>query len=118
MRISSSSVKRGGVRILALIDDGDVDCTSRCVPPSFIQTLHIPAFGFYLKLKYGGKKLYTNLLRRQLLAGIPSIICGLFGLIVIVPFVREVFGSTFGGSGQSILTVSLLLGVMIWPSLV
>ena len=38
----------------------------------------------------------------DLLAGIPSVVYGFFGLMVIVPFVRE----TFGGNGSSILTVS------------
>lgn len=50
----------------------------------------------------------------DLLAGIPSIVYGFFGLIVLVPFVRE----TFGGTGTSILTASLLLGIMILPSVI
>ena len=54
----------------------------------------------------------------QLLAGIPSIVYGFFGLIVIVPFVREVFGERFGGNGQSIFTASLLLGIMILPTII
>ena len=40
----------------------------------------------------------------SLLAGIPSVIYGLFGLTVLVPFVRDVFG----GRGFSILTASIL----------
>ncbi len=50
----------------------------------------------------------------DLLAGIPSIVYGFFGMIVMVPFVRE----TFGGKGTSLLTVSLLLGVMILPTII
>lgn len=50
----------------------------------------------------------------ELLAGIPSVVYGFFGLVVIVPFVRQ----NFGGSGASILTASLLLGVMILPTIV
>lgn len=50
----------------------------------------------------------------DLLAGIPSVIYGFFGLIVIVPFVRE----NFGGSGASILTASILLGIMILPTII
>ena len=54
----------------------------------------------------------------QLLAGIPSIVYGFFGLIVVVPFVREVFGQRFGGNGQSIFTASILLGIMILPTII
>lgn len=50
----------------------------------------------------------------DLLAGIPSVVYGFFGLVVIVPFVRN----TFGGRGLSILTASVLLGIMILPTLV
>lgn len=50
----------------------------------------------------------------SLLAGIPSVVFGFFGLTVLVPFVRNVVG----GNGYSILTASLLLAVMILPTLV
>lgn len=50
----------------------------------------------------------------DLLAGIPSIIYGFFGLIVLVPFVRN----HFGGDGVSILTASILLAIMILPSVI
>ncbi len=50
----------------------------------------------------------------NLLAGIPSIVYGFFGLVVIVPFIRD----TFGGTGQSMLTASLLLGIMILPTII
>lgn len=50
----------------------------------------------------------------ELLAGIPSIVYGFFGLIVVVPFVRN----TFGGTGSSLLTASLILGIMILPTIV
>ena len=54
----------------------------------------------------------------QLLAGIPSIVYGFFGLIVLVPLVRETFGEQFGGNGQSIFTASILLGIMILPTII
>ncbi|MCL2056104.1 MAG: phosphate ABC transporter permease subunit PstC, partial [Oscillospiraceae bacterium] len=54
----------------------------------------------------------------QLLAGIPSIVYGFFGLIVVVPFVHDVFGERFGGNGQSIFTASILLGIMILPTII
>lgn len=50
----------------------------------------------------------------NLMAGIPSIIYGFFGMILIVPLIRNVFG----GTGNSILTASILLGVMILPTIV
>lgn len=50
----------------------------------------------------------------DLLAGIPSVVYGFFGLMVIVPFVRDVFG----GNGSSILTAGILLGMMILPTII
>lgn len=50
----------------------------------------------------------------NLLAGIPSIVYGFFGVTVIVPIVRNLFG----GSGKSILTAGILLGMMILPTIV
>lgn len=50
----------------------------------------------------------------DLLAGIPSIIYGFFGIMIIVPFVKD----TFGGNGNSILTASILLGFMILPTII
>jgi len=65
--------------------------------------------------KYCPKKLYRILKPAiNLLAGIPSIVYGFFGLVVIVPFIRD----TFGGDGNSMLTASILLGIMILPTIV
>ena len=50
----------------------------------------------------------------DLLAGIPSVVYGFFGLCVIVPFVRK----HIGGDGNSILTASILLGFMILPTII
>ena len=50
----------------------------------------------------------------ELMAGIPSVVYGFFGLVVLVPFVRN----TLGGKGYSILTASILLGIMILPTIV
>ena len=50
----------------------------------------------------------------ELMAGIPSVIYGFFGLVVMVPFVRNLFG----GNGNSMLTAALLLGIMILPTII
>ncbi len=48
-----------------------------------------------------------------LMAGIPSIVYGFFGLMVLVPLMRELFGN-----GKGILTASVLLGIMILPTII
>ena len=69
---------------------------------------------------YCPKKLY-GLLKpcTELLAGIPSIVYGFFGMVIIVPAVRAVAG-VFGAdiSGSSILAASILLGIMILPTII
>lgn len=50
----------------------------------------------------------------QLMAGIPSVVYGFFGLVVLVPMVRQ----WVGGRGMSVLTASLLLGFMILPTII
>ncbi|HBN11067.1 MAG TPA: phosphate ABC transporter permease subunit PstC [Ruminococcus sp.] len=61
------------------------------------------------------KKLYRILKPLvDLLAGIPSVVYGFFGLMVIVPFIRN----TFGGSGTSLLAASIILGIMILPTII
>lgn len=50
----------------------------------------------------------------DLMAGIPSVIYGFFALMVIVPFIRD----NVGGTGMSLLTASILLGIMILPTII
>ena len=50
----------------------------------------------------------------QLLAGIPSVVYGFWGLLFIVPFIRE----HLGGPGLSILAASIILGIMILPTII
>ena len=50
----------------------------------------------------------------ELLAGIPSVVYGFFGLVVIVPLIRMIFG----GSGSSLLAACILLGMMILPTII
>ncbi|MFH1512646.1 MAG: phosphate ABC transporter permease subunit PstC [Bacillota bacterium] len=49
-----------------------------------------------------------------LMAGIPSVVYGFFGIRTLVPFIRN----TFGGTGFSILTASILLAMMILPTII
>lgn len=69
---------------------------------------------------YCPKKLY-GLLKpcTELLAGIPSIVYGFFGMVVIVPCIRTV-AALFGAdiSSSSILAASVLLGIMILPTVI
>lgn len=69
---------------------------------------------------YCPKKLY-GLLKpcTELLAGIPSIVYGFFGMVVIVTCIRTV-SALFGAdiSGSSILAASVLLGIMILPTVI
>lgn len=50
----------------------------------------------------------------DLLAGIPSVVYGFFGLVVIVPLMQDIFGE----SGKGILTASVMLGMMILPTII
>ncbi len=64
---------------------------------------------FCPKWLYGPLKSAVNLM-----AGIPSVVYGFFGLVVLVPFVRQFFG----GRGMGVLTASVLLGFMILPTII
>jgi phosphate ABC transporter, permease protein PstC len=50
----------------------------------------------------------------NLLAGIPSVVYGFFGLIVIVPLISKYFG----GAGNSLLAVIIILSIMILPTII
>ncbi len=50
----------------------------------------------------------------ELLAGIPSVVYGFIGVVVLVPFIRE----RFGGPGLSVLAGSIILGIMILPTII
>ena len=50
----------------------------------------------------------------NLMAGIPSVVYGFFGLVVLVPFVRN----HFGGYGMGVVTACILLGIMILPTII
>jgi phosphate ABC transporter permease protein PstC len=50
----------------------------------------------------------------ELLAGIPSVVYGFIGVVILVPFIRE----TLGGPGLSVLAASIILGIMILPTII
>jgi phosphate transport system permease protein len=58
----------------------------------------------------------SNIIRPaiQLLAGIPSVVYGFWGLLFIVPFIRKYIG----GPGLSILAGSIILAIMILPTII
>ncbi len=65
--------------------------------------------------RFAPRSIYTPLKAAvNLMAGIPSVVYGFFGLVVLVPFIRE----AFGGRGMSVLTASVLLGLMILPTII
>jgi len=50
----------------------------------------------------------------ELLAGIPSVVYGFIGVVILVPFIRD----NFGGPGLSVLAASIVLGIMILPTII
>ncbi|MDD6661473.1 MAG: phosphate ABC transporter permease subunit PstC [Lachnospiraceae bacterium] len=62
---------------------------------------------------YCPKRLYPILKTMvNLMAGIPSVVYGFFGLVMVVPLMRELTGK----DGSTMLTASILLGIMILPT--
>ena len=82
---------------------------------AIIVGVPIGIFTAVFMAKFCSGKLYKILKPAvDLLAGIPSVVYGFFGMVVLVPMVRNIFG----GNGNSILTASLLLGIMILPTII
>ncbi|MDO5136046.1 MAG: phosphate ABC transporter permease subunit PstC [Eubacteriales bacterium] len=75
----------------------------------------IALFTSVFMARYCPKRIYGPLKSGiELMAGVPSIVYGFFGLVVLVPFIRN----TFGGTGTSMLAAILLLGMMILPTII
>ncbi|MEZ5071031.1 MAG: phosphate ABC transporter permease subunit PstC [Bacteroidales bacterium] len=77
------------------------------VPPSFLSALYLTQFSPPRLLRFMHPVL-------DILAGLPSVVYGVWGVLVIVPFVRDGLAGVFGVtiSGYSILTGSIVLAVM------
>ena len=96
--------------------------------PMIVATLYVTALSVIIGVgiglltsialyKFCPKRLVTPVRQMiNLLAGIPSVIFGLFGMTIIVPFVRDYISPT--GVGYGILSASLVLGIMILPTIV
>ncbi|MBR2372239.1 MAG: phosphate ABC transporter permease subunit PstC, partial [Clostridia bacterium] len=96
--------------------------------PMIISTLYVTALSVVLGVgiglltaialyKFCPKKLVAPVRQMiNLLAGIPSVIFGLFGMTIIVPFVGNYLSPT--GVGYGIFSASLVLAVMILPTIV
>jgi phosphate transport system permease protein len=95
------------------------------IAPMILGSLYVTAGAILLGVPLGlltavfmaqfcGRRLYRVASPAiSLLAGIPSVVYGFFGLVVMVPAVRALFG----GGGKSMLTASVLLGIMILPTI-
>lgn len=95
------------------------------IAPMILGSLYVTAGAIIIGVPLGvltasymarfGSKRTNSLLRPavSLMAGVPSIIYGFFGLVILVPLVRTLFGG-----GKSILTASILLGIMILPTII
>lgn len=82
---------------------------------AIITGVPIALFTSVFMARYCPKKIYRPLKSGiELMAGIPSIVYGFFGLILLVPLIRQIFG----GTGTSMLAASLLLGMMILPTVI
>ena len=96
--------------------------------PMIVASLYVTAlsviFGIGIGLltaialyKFCPKKLVAPIRQMiNLLAGIPSVIFGLFGMTIIVPFVRDYISPS--GVGYGIFSASIVLGIMILPTIV
>ncbi len=82
---------------------------------AIIVGVPIGLFTAIFMARYCPPKIY-NLLKSgiDLLAGIPSVVYGLFALTLIVPIVRDLFP----GNGMVMLTAMILLGIMILPTVI
>jgi phosphate transport system permease protein len=73
--------------------------------------------GVAIYLAEVAKKRFRNFLKPviELLAGIPSVVYGFFGLVVLVPFIQKTFGLPIGETG---LSGAIILAIMALPTII
>ena len=82
---------------------------------AIILGVPVGIFAAVFLAKFCPKKIYTVISQAvMLLSGIPSIIYGFFGMMLIVPFIA----SNFKGNGNSLLAASIVLAIMILPTII
>lgn len=82
---------------------------------AIILGVPIGIFAAVFLAKFCPKKIYTVISQAvMLLSGIPSIIYGFFGMMLIVPFIAD----HFKGNGNSLLAASIVLAIMILPTII
>ena len=96
--------------------------------PMIVTSLYVTALSVFIGVgmglftaialyKFIPKKIATPIRHMiNLLAGIPSVIFGLFGMTFIVPFIRDYISPT--GVGYGMLSSSIVLAIMILPTIV
>lgn len=104
------------------------DTPSYGIFPMIVATLYVTALSVVMGIgiglltaialfKFCPKKLVGAIRQMiNLLAGIPSVIFGLFGMTIIVPLVRDYLSPT--GVGYGIFSSSIVLAIMILPTIV
>ncbi|MBP9221773.1 MAG: phosphate ABC transporter permease subunit PstC [Chitinophagales bacterium] len=84
------------------------------IPLSILTAIYLSEYANKKFLKFAGPML-------DILAGIPSVIYGIWGVLIIVPFIRNDVSGWFGvddASGYSILAGGIVLAVMVFPVIV
>lgn len=82
---------------------------------AIILGVPIALFASIFMARYCPKKIYPFLKSAiNLLAGVPSVVYGFFGLVLIVPMIQNFTGR----DGSTMLAASILLGIMILPTVI
>ncbi len=91
-----------------------VIATVIAIPLSILTAIYLSEYAHKTFLRYAAPML-------DILAGIPSVIYGIWGVLLIVPFVRDTLSVWMGvedASGYSILSGGIVLAVMVFPVIV